>query len=165
MQTKNVAFVGAMCITIGWLLASVLTPPVAQVQVRPQPAERESTIPDASKLTEELQLKLRQLPAAPAGRRNPFVFAERAPEVARSEPPADETATELPPPAPPPGPPYILSGIAITSGIRSAVLTTGADVHIVKVDDVIGGYTVVEVTESSVTLVREGRPYTIRFQQ
>ena len=36
MRGNHVAFVGAICVTIGWLLASMLTPPVARVQSLPQ---------------------------------------------------------------------------------------------------------------------------------
>jgi hypothetical protein len=162
MQPKHVAFVGVTCVTIGWLLASTLTPPIARVQTRPQPAPRDASIPDASALAEELQLKLRHVPTPPTGRRNPFVFG-----TAESiEPPLTEPhinpAEVLSDPTPP-SPPYVLAGIGISGDTRTAVLAAGDDVHIVKVDDVVGVYTVVEITNSSVTLRRDLDQYTLRF--
>ena len=168
MPPKSVALVGAICVTIGWLLASTVSPPVARVQSRPQPQETQAQLPDPSQLTEQLQLRLRQLPAAPpVRRRNPFVFATRD----RIEAPVSElqpARLDPEPTMPTPGTTtlsYVLSGIGISGDVRSAVLTTGGDVHIVKVNDVLDGFTVVDITDSSVTLAKEGERVTLRFTQ
>jgi hypothetical protein len=162
MQPKHVAIVGVICVSMGWLLASTLTPPVAHVQTRPQPAPRETPIPDASAVAEELQLKLRHLPTPPTGRRNPFEFGApprtAQPIVEPRVPPPDILSAPSPP-----APPYVLSGIGVSGDVRTAVLAAGDDVHVVGVDEMIGGYTVVEITNSSVTLRRDNEQYTLRF--
>src|SRR4029078_12926060 len=40
MPPKTVALLGAVCLTTGWLLASMLTPPVAKLQSLPQSRTR-----------------------------------------------------------------------------------------------------------------------------
>jgi hypothetical protein len=164
MQPRNVALVGVVGITIGWLLASTMTPPVARVQTRPPERERQAAIPDAS-FTEQLQLRLRRAPPPPDRRRNPFVFdardRARTVEIARESPDATETTSAAPAR---PGPGYVLSGIGISGETRTAVLTTtGDDVHIVKVDDEIGGYRVVEIGENAVTLSKGDERVVLRF--
>jgi type II secretory pathway component PulC len=65
----------------------------------------------------------------------------------------------------PDGPSFVLSGIGISGDTRTAVLTaTGADVLLVKVSDTIDGYTVTEISESSITLTREGERVVLRFK-
>jgi hypothetical protein len=44
MAPKHVAFVGAICVTIGWLLASTLSPPVARVQSLPPQRQDRATL-------------------------------------------------------------------------------------------------------------------------
>ena len=167
MTTKNVAFVGAICVTIGWLLASTVSPPVARVQSRPtRPAQPTAVVEE--QFVEQLQLRLQRLPAAaPERRRNPFTFAAR--ERVLTATPHDEAqrADTLPVSAAPtvPTPRFMLSGIGVSGDVRTAVLTTGQDVHIVKVADAIGGYTVLEITEASVTLARGDERHTLRFAQ
>jgi hypothetical protein len=165
MQPKNVAFVGAICITIGWLLASTVAPPVARVQSRPQErGARGAVVPDPP-APQQVQLRSRPIAPTPEGRRNPFVFGaeERVPTTARA---VDESqpSLQLAAPAPAPsGPPYSLSGIGTTGDTRTAVLTTGADVHIVRVNDAIGGYVVTDVSVNSVTLSRGSEHVTLRL--
>jgi hypothetical protein len=159
MPPRTVAVIGAVCLTTGWLLASLLTPPVARVQSLPErrqtptPAEAQQLAP----YSEQLHLKLRQAPIAPTPRRNPFAFGtqERVSETraTATEPPRDAPITT---PAPPVGPIYSLAGIGVKKtpegAMHTAVLSDGRAVHLVKAGDVIGGYKVIEVTESSVTL-------------
>ena len=165
MQPRHVAFVGAICVIVGWLVASTVTPPVARVQSRPpeRPALPEPL--QDTQFTEQLQLRLRQLPPSPVSRRNPFVFAAREPaNTART---AAEPAVTLRTADPTPlqaGPAYVLAGIGIAGDTRTAVLTTtGDDVRIVKVNDVVGEFTVAEITERAVTLVRGSERFVLRF--
>jgi hypothetical protein len=164
MQPRNVAFVGAICVTIGWLVASTVTPPVARVQTRPPERAKPADELEAIAFNARVQLQERELPPPPQGRRNPFAFAPRTPVNSDSAP---EIAREGPPPpdaAPIPAmPAYSVAGIAISGDTTSAVLSSGADVHIVKVNDVIGGYTVVEITESSVTLASGTDRFILQF--
>jgi hypothetical protein len=48
--------------------------------------------------------------------------------------------------------------------VHTAVLSDGSTVHLVKAGDTVGGYRVVEVTESSVTLADgDGAAYVLRL--
>lgn len=160
---KTLALVGAVCLTIGWLLASVLAPPVAKLQTL---RERRATLPVAaadetpSAFAEQLHWKSQQAPLAPTTRRNPFIFGSRTraldpttlAQAPRGEAPIVERAVETPVV----GPTYSLSGIGVsettTGQVRTAVISDGSTVYVVKVGDSIGGYHVAEVTNDSVTL-------------
>jgi hypothetical protein len=179
MPAKLVALIAAAALTTGWLLASVVSPPVAELQSLPEPAEREET-PRASSPTisfaEQLQLKLRRAPAPPVSRRNPFLFGDTAPRqdttgelsaaAAGSATPTDRSAE---PERVETGPRLKLSGIGSTStdaGIeRTAVISDGVTVHLAKPGDTIMGYTIVAITENAVTIEdAAGMRWTLSFQ-
>jgi hypothetical protein len=164
MQPRHVAVVGAVGVTIGWLLASTLAPPVARVQSLPERPQPPAQAAEQPTFTEHFQERLRQLPPTPTGRRNPFVFGTReriAPMAARaSEDEPDTSAVSL---SVPRGPAYSVSGIGITGDVRTAILSDGQNVRIVKVNDDIDGYTVVEITETHVTLARAGEQKRLHF--
>ena len=79
MPPRTVAVICAVSLTVGWLLASVLSPPVARLQSLPD--RRATETPAAGDLvstySEQLALKQRAAPAPPPPRRNPFVFGGR----------------------------------------------------------------------------------------
>jgi hypothetical protein len=177
MPPKTVALVAAVCLTAGWILAAVLTPPVANLQVLP---ERRTAAPPtedqeiASGFAEQLKQRLRKTPEPPRPRRNPFRFG--APEPVRDAQPARAaapraldlpTTPEVTPVAV--GPAYTLSGMGVSESpegtTRTAVLTDGRTVHLVKVGDQLGGYTVTEMTDRSVTLTDvAGAKYTLALR-
>lgn len=173
MPPKTVALIGAVCLTTGWLLASVLTPPIANLQdlpdrrtsAPPQPVEPIASEP----FSEKLHALLRQAPAPPVPRRNPFAFGSRSRAVGTTASPLEGRPAPAPPPAPiVVGPRFALSGTAASdvAGIlvHTAVLSDGYTVHLVKAGDTVGGYRVVEVTESSVTLAdADGAAYVLRL--
>lgn len=165
MPFRTVALVAAVCVTIGWLLAATLTPPVARLQSLPEGEPRQAAEP--APFTEQLNRRLREAPLPPSTGRNPFGFGGRD----RSESPAAavvSAAAEVPSPAidlPPSGPSYQLSGIGVTGDVRTAVLTDGREVHVVKVNDAVGAYTVLEITDSTVTLASDANRLTLRFAQ
>ena len=74
VPTRTVAVICAVSLTVGWLLASTLTPPVAQLQSLPARAERPSQQPAESTFAEQLHFRMQQAPEPPAPRRNPFQF-------------------------------------------------------------------------------------------
>jgi hypothetical protein len=165
MPPRTVALVAAVCVTIGWLLAATLTPPVARLQALPEPPR--SAALEAPQFTERLNLRLREAPPAPTTRRNPFTFGSGprnatpsaliTPARLDAAPPAIETPTSAFA--------FSLSGIGIAGELRTAVLTDGQSVHIVKVNDTIADYTVVEITDSSVTLESGASRQILRLAQ
>ena len=162
MPPKTVALVAAVCVTIGWLLAATLTPPVVRVQSLPeQPRPAAATV--EPQLTDRLNLRLQQVPDPPTTRRNPFNFGSRARNVA---PAASIDSTDLVAAPAAPGQrafAYALSGIGIAGELRTAVVTDGREVRIVRVNDTLAGYTVVEISDDSVTLESGTARHTLRF--
>jgi hypothetical protein len=157
MDSRTVVPVAAACFIAGWLVASLLAPPVAELQVLPERTQPRSTAPDSQlpvPFAEQLHLKLQQGPEAPAPRRNPFVFGERqrkvlpAPaRVEAGEAPAEPTAPIVT------GPSLTLAGIGESETpegiVRTAIISDGRTVHLAKIGDVVNGYAVVEITEKS----------------
>lgn len=175
MPPRIVALLGAVCLTTGWLLASIVTPPVARVQSLPERRNAPSAGDDATPapFSEQLRWRLQQAPAAPSPRRNPFVFGERTTSpslvpLARQTPPA-AAVSDVPAGFAVVGPGVSLSGIGVTGtpdgDLRTAVLSDGMTVYLVKTGQSVVGYTVTEVTEGSVTLTdRAGTPYVLRLK-
>lgn len=168
MPLRTVTFIAALCLTTGWLLASVISPPVAELQTLPSRASARPAPPatNESPYAEQLQWRLGQAPGAPTPKRNPFVFGGRLRSAAPQAPRADVDATtgsatvvpSLPSDARPMnlGPPLRLLGIGsrVTpeGTVWTAVLSDGTKVHLAKAGDVISGYAVAEVSEDAVTL-------------
>lgn len=175
MLPKTVALIAAVCLTAGWLLASLLMPPVATLQVLPErhavsPAVRHESPPPYA---EQLQLKVGQAPLSPSPRRNPFVFGTRervaATRTNEHPTPLDQLTPDTPLFAPIVGPPYSLSGIGVTETpdgeVRTAVLSDGMTVHLVKAGDAVGGYRVTLVTDDAATLTdAAGAQYILRLR-
>jgi hypothetical protein len=164
MPPKAVALIAALCLTTGWLLASVLIPPVARLQALPErrPARPATTTQSPPPYSEQLKLRLKKAPLPPTPRRNPFLFGSQQRVTApTSAGPARESRAVVPeaPLAAPAAvaPPFLLSGVAATETahgqVRTAVLSDGVTVHLVKVGDSIRGYSVAAVTDDAVTLV------------
>ena len=162
MPPRTVALISAICITTGWLLASLLTPPIANLQDLPErrtspPAQAVENIDHTVRFGERLHSLLRQAPAPPVPRRNPFVFGTRSRSVTAAAGVPEPTPAPEPPATPiVAGPRFTLSGIAVTESpsgpIHTAVLSDGATVHLVKAGDTVRGYQVIAVTDSSITL-------------
>jgi hypothetical protein len=160
MRPKVVALIAASSVSLGWLLASVIVPPVARLQVLPDRPERPQSAPREETTTaygEQLKLRLQQAPSAPVTRRNPFVFGRRttpaAPAPATSPDRDADVATTPALAAPVVTPPALrLSGIGSTGDVRTAVIADGTTVHLVKVGETVNGYEVVEITEETVTV-------------
>ncbi len=167
MPPRTVALVAAACLTTGWLLGSLISPPTAELQSLPQrtpPRDTRATAPIEVAFTDQLHFKLQQAPLPPVPRRNPFVFAPRvaqpsappsgAPHAAKSAP--ADIAMPVAPALAPIVPQLALSGIGSTETaegtVRTAVISDGQSVHLAKIGDVVGGYSVVEIAENAVTI-------------
>ena len=133
--------------------------PQAGAPVRPDPDAATALSFDVERETERLRVRVADAPAPRRSGRNPFRFAERAPQapparvrVPRAEPP---TLSDVPPAAPP----VLLKLIGVAERampdgtLRSAVLSGPADVFIVAVgDQVMGRFTVTAIAPEVVEL-------------
>ena len=172
MPPRTVALIGAVCLTTGWLLASVLTPPVARVQVLPErsPVQPQSDAEALAPFAQQLPLGIGQQSQPPTPRRNPFEFAARQRVSGASTPQQAATRPiEIPVAPVVVGPIFSLSGIGARSTpagvVHTAVLSDRQTVHLVKAGDAIGGYQVIAVTENSVTLGdASGAEYLLRLK-
>ena len=179
MRVRTVALVGALGLTLGWGLSSYVQPgqeegPRGGASTGPRPL---GTGPPANvaTLTEQLRLKLEQKPRAPRPDRNPFAFGSRrgSPAVTRRvdtpETPAESVAEPAPEPVRP-GAAFRLSGMASTDGPSgptwTAMVHDGRGLHYVQQGDTLpGGFTVVEIQESSITIRdTSGGERTLRLQ-
>jgi hypothetical protein len=163
MRPKHVTLIAAAALTTGWLLASVVSPPVAELQVLPLQPDRAVPQPSessATPYTEQLHLKLRSAPQPPVPRRNPFAFESsrqiRANGDVTAAPGRDAPAVEAPQPPIVTGPSLRLSGIGSTNApagpVWSAVMSDGRTVYLVKIGESVAGYSVMAITEDSVTI-------------
>jgi hypothetical protein len=175
MPPKTVAVIGAGCLTTGWLLAALLTPPVANVQALPErrPNPQPAITQEVEPFVEPLRLRRSEAVIASTPRRNPFAFGNRTrpaeSETRTSSPPTPAAAIEPQAVAAPVGPIYSLSGIGVSETsqgvVRTAVLSDGMTVHLVKVGETVGGYTVLEITDVSATLADgSGTRYSLRLR-
>jgi hypothetical protein len=161
MRPKLVALLVAAALTTGWLFASIVSPPVAELQGLPERAERPAPAREtrpAAPFTEQLHLKLKTAPVAPVPRRNPFVYgdAERRGD-ARATPLAESSpAIDAAPVVVATGPSLRLSGIGSTTTetgpLLTAIISDATTVHLVKVGETVTGYVVIEITGDSATI-------------
>jgi hypothetical protein len=142
------------------------------------PADRERPAAPAREtrattpFTEQLHLKLKTAPVAPVPRRNPFVFGvttrradvrdTRTTEAAGAT--IDSTAVAVPS-----GPSLRLSGIGSTTTeagpVRTAIISDGRTVHLVKVGETVTGYAVILITDDSATIENAaGAQWTLRLK-
>jgi hypothetical protein len=173
MRPKLVALIAASSVSVGWLLASLIVPPVAKLQGLPARVEpRPAPLADdaVAPYTEQLHLRLKEAPSAPVPRRNPFVFAGRsaAPRASSTlAPPPSETETSQVAILPAPlvtGPRLRLTGVGSTGGVWTAVISDGATVHLVKVGETVNGYAVLDIKEDTVTVAdASGAQWTLRM--
>ena len=157
MQAKLVALIVAASLTTGWLLASIVSPPVALLQSLPTRENRSTAIQTSESdvsYTEQLHLKLQAAPTPPVPRRNPFVFGTRERVVTRTAPVAKPEMLSAEPSAMPvaTGPSLRLVGIGSTGDTRTAVISDGADIYLVKIGETVGGYAVVAIAETTITI-------------
>jgi hypothetical protein len=172
MAPRTVGLIGAACLSAGWLVASLLTPPVARLQSLPERRGDAASRGDSASTAEPtpmLQLEWRRTEQPPVPRRNPFVFGRRGVAVPDGDIASggSESAEPLAPPPPPrvTTPPYSLSGVAVTGDARTAVLSDGSTVHLVTVGQTIGGYSVVAVDDDAVTLTdAAGERFVLRLR-
>ena len=168
MQTRTVALIGALSLTAGWLVgtSSVSQGPNAPVgggaatRRGPRPlgsGAKESPAP----YTEQLRLRMQEVPRSPTPGRNPFSFGARRPVAApRANRSADVAASiDAPPSAPVMAarPRFELAGIASSANDGKSTLTAilmdnGSLVFAAAGDQLAGGYAVVRISETSMVI-------------
>lgn len=151
----------------GWYLGTVAGPASSRnagggQSSGPRPIGVERWAPSPP-FNERLEKRLADRPRSPRPTRNPFVF-QPAPRLrgstsAAGAPVPEAGEPEAPPPVPR-GPVYALSGIASDkqdeTTVLTAIVTDGARLHFLSIGDSLpGGFTVVGITESTVTLADE----------
>lgn len=167
MQPRTVALVAALTLGAGWALGERFGTGAgdrragAPESSGPRPLGVERSAPPAA-FTERLHRKLDQLPSPPRATRNPFVFgASRGPATGTPALPAPAPVPDAPSRdgvvAAPLGPTFTLSGMAATGQGAAveytAIVSDGAGLHFVKRGDPLpGGYTVIAVAETTITL-------------
>ncbi|MGE3276137.1 MAG: hypothetical protein AB7O67_13570 [Vicinamibacterales bacterium] len=166
MTPRLVLLIGALCLSAGWLLGSVVAPPGAAgqepaVATGPRPIGRSDA--PAPPLAERLKLRLADAPPEPLPDRNPFRFGPARPRAEAPGPPAATgNSEEAPPlplfPPPPPAPRYVLSGMAANGEgegrVLTAIIRDATGLHFMTEGQRLpDGATVTAVTESTVSLV------------
>jgi hypothetical protein len=167
MQLRTVALVGGLGLTLGLALggrvpgqSSDAAPARGSSGPRPLAVTPPASV---SPLTEQLRLRLDQKPPAPRTDRNPFAFGGRrsAPALGRSAAASVATAPTEPAPEPaeppPPGSEFRLTGMASTQGpdgvVWTAMVHDGQGLLYVQRGDALpGGFEVVDLQETSITL-------------
>jgi hypothetical protein len=168
MQLRTAALVGVLGLGLGWAAGTRMpsaVPADAQQGRRssgPRPLGVGQSVP-AQPFTEQLRLRLERQPKALRPARNPFVFGARSAPAAA--PPSAAGATTAPSvevapteaEAPRPGSEFRLTGMASTQGPDgpefTAIVHDGRSLVFVKQGDTLpGGFEIVDVQESSVTL-------------
>jgi hypothetical protein len=166
MHPRTVALVGALTLATGWALGGRFGTPwqadqpggAASRGARPLGVEGPVF---TGPLTERLRQKLDQQSRSPRSTRNPFAFGARpgrGPAVERPAPlPSQQDEPVADTASPPAGPVFTLSGMASSlqgDAIEyTAIVSDGAGLHFVKRGDTLpGGYTVVDVQETMLTL-------------
>lgn len=167
MQLRTVALVGGLGLTLGLALGGRLPgqapdPVQGRASTGPRPL---GTVPPANvaPLTEQLRLRLEQQPRAPRPDRNPFAFGGRraAPPITSSPARSAETPAIAPPPVsvepPRPGAEFRLTGMASTQAadglVWTAMVHDGQSLLYVQRGDALpGGFEVVDIQETSITL-------------
>lgn len=167
MPLRTVGLVAALCLLAGWLMGSLVLPPVARLQSNSAVAQPvEPVPPPAPAYADRLRTKLREAPPAPQSKRNPFLF-----EAVRPPAPTRTREVDADPPATieQRAPTFDLAGIATSDGVdgivRTAVLSTRGDVVLARVGDMLAdGSRVVSIDDASVTLDVAGQPLVLRLK-
>lgn len=163
MNWQRIATLGVMGGTLVTLLARASTsgvPSPAPLPAGATPRPTAPVFPDVARLRQRLRAPI--VPAAPT--RNLFTFARTGRPPAAGPPAADAraAAADVAPPAvaAPPAPPLTFVGLAEDPGpagpVRTAILSSGHDLHFARIGDVIGAYRVSAIGLDAVELIDTG---------
>jgi hypothetical protein len=169
MPLRTAALVGVLGLGLGWAVGTRMPAagPAGSQEGRgslgPRPLGVGQSVPERA-FTEHLRQKLEQQPSAPHPSRNPFVFGSR-PSAGSAKPsaaPADTaaaatTAVAIQTEEPRPGSELRLAGMATREGPDgpefTAMVHDGRTLVFVRRGDTLsGGFEVVDVQESAITL-------------
>lgn len=156
MSRQTLGLVGAGSLLAGWMLASTVSPPVAQTQAG-APRRAVPVVPAASAPSfQALQWRVGQPPPTPQSHRNPFAFEMRD----RAEAPAAPAGEDvLSPDVEAPVVPSVLRLVGVAGDrtdhglVRTAILSDGRDVWLLKAGDTLpDGRTIVRVDDEAVVV-------------
>jgi hypothetical protein len=169
MQLRTAALIGVLGLGLGWAAGTRMPADGAgdaqqgRRSQGPRPLGVGQSVPPQA-FTEQLRLRLERQPKAPRPSRNPFVFGARSAPAAtapsgsvpRTTPPPVDAVPNVPD-APRPGSEFRLTGMAGTQGPDgpefTAMVHDGRTLLFVRQGDTLpGGFEVVDVQESSVTI-------------
>jgi hypothetical protein len=169
MTWKSTAAASGLMVVATWLASHApVGGPREETLVAPSPAHTETVAADIQREADRLHDRLQQVAAYKLPARNPFRFSSRP---ARMAPREAVSAVENAPAVIQPQVPTLrirLSGIGEDGTgdevIRTAIISTPDDVHIVKVGETIGGvYKVTNIAADSVELARVDDGSTVRL--
>ena len=154
-RLRSWLLLGGTVVLMSYISAPAAPTPSPQPPSREQVRAIDGTAPVAAELTQEtaqLRARLAVVPQNPEPRRDPFTFGAtpRAPKRVTTEAP-DIVAPETPPP-----PPIVfpkLVALLTDNGKVTAVLGIGDTVEMLKAGESAGGFTVREITSSSIEVV------------
>jgi hypothetical protein len=167
MQTRTVVLIGSLSLAAGWLVgtSSVSQEPQAPAggsaaaRGGPRPLGSENYDPPAPH-TQQLKLRMKDVPRSPTPGRNPFAFSARPMPMAapRTNLSTDAPAAiDTPPPPVMPRPRFELSGIASSERDGKATLTAilmdnGSLIFATVGDKLAGGYEVVRISDTTIVI-------------
>lgn len=161
MTWKSTAVASGAMVVATWLASHApVGGPREQAASAPSPAHTETAAAEIQREADRLHSRLNRVASYKFPARNPFKFIDRSAARAIPRQPV-MSVTEIPPQAAPQPPPIrmMLSGIGEDivgdQVIRTAIISTPDDVHIVKIGDTIGDtYKVTTIEADAVELAR-----------
>ena len=175
MQMRTVVLIGSLSLGAGWLLHDSSAPQptgpatndstTARRGPRPLGADAKARTIAApterqTKFSEQLRLKMQDIPQSPTPGRNPFLYGVRSAPPATKAAPSVVAAVAAPPGAvyvAPVRPRFELSGIASRvqdgkSALTAIVMDNGALIFAVEGEKLGGGYVVSRISETAMVI-------------
>ncbi len=170
MTWRSTAAASGAMVVATWLASHApVGGPRQQAASVPSPAHTEAAAAEIQREADRLHSRLNRVASYKLPSRNPFEFSNRPTERALPRQPVVRVS-EVPPPAVPqtPTPRMMLSGIGEDivgdQVIRTAIISTPDNVHIVKIGDTIGdAYKVMSIDADAVDLARLDGGATLRL--
>lgn len=167
MTWKSTAAASGAMVVATWLASHApVGGPREQPVAAPSAAHTDTAAAEIQREADRLHARLKRVASYKLPSRNPFRFSDRpAPRAVARAP-----IQEIPPPLPPAPPPVriVLSGIgedvAGDQVVRTAIISTPENVHVVKIGDTVGDYQVTAIDADAVDLASLDGSSTLRLR-